>query len=169
MLEISRITILLVFLLGPSWLCAQKVISGEVIDIKTGVGIADVNLVVLGSTEGTTSNSDGSFEIETAKKKVQFVISHLSYGTKRIELSSNNSNIVELRKSIVELGQVNVGLGEYDGPAEFIPFNQAEYDRKLAEKVASYTEGEFVVIEDQPSFYGGMDNYQAYIASQFKY
>ena len=75
---------------------AQVTVSGRV---KSGDSVlAGVSVQVKGTTNGTTTNSDGRFSIN-APANATLVISHVNYGSKEVALNGRNSIDVELSPS----------------------------------------------------------------------
>lgn len=170
-IPMTRIQIFTIVFLFISYASnSQNLFKGKLIDKLTSNGIEDANIVILGTTSGTISKSDGSFELEANKKKITIVISHLSYASLQTEISLKTEfHTIELEKAIYQLERINIRLGEYDGPTELINFDSSEYEIKQKARIKSYSEGEFVIVEDQAEFFGGMNNLKAFIAFKFRY
>jgi hypothetical protein len=79
------IFLLLVLVLLSPGVCAQKYeVSGKVMDRNSMEGISNVNISILGSRLGCSTNSTGEFSLPVDSLPVNLIISHLSYETRRI-------------------------------------------------------------------------------------
>ncbi len=108
-------------LLITAALCAQTKVSGVVRD-ASGVGVAYANVVFKDSREGTITNEDGRFYLESDKSYAEVVFSFIGYTTKDVVLekrSNYNMNIV-LEESADSLDEVLIYSGKTskkDNPA----------------------------------------------------
>ena len=83
----KRITSLLLMLLVASTALAQTALSGSVVD-ENNQALPGVN-IVLSSAEGTVSDFDGNFEIETNQTfPISAEISAIGFATQNINISS---------------------------------------------------------------------------------
>ncbi len=69
-------------------------IKGKVIDGKTSKPIKGVNIIIQGTTKGTTSDDNGAFEIKTDGSNVFLVFSHIGYTTSINEYKSSSDNVI---------------------------------------------------------------------------
>ena len=69
------------FLLAFGSLMAQQRVSGVVSDAQTGNPIFGANVIIKGTTNGTTSDFDGRYTINASLGDV-FVISYIGYTTR---------------------------------------------------------------------------------------
>ncbi len=60
---LRKLLFLIVFLITPITAFAQGKITGEVTDENTGEPLIGVNVVIQGTTQGTTSDIDGNYVI----------------------------------------------------------------------------------------------------------
>ena len=113
---------LLVFLLlFTSLSLAQTKISGEVFD-EFGEPVPFANVIFKDSQEGTITNENGRFYLESDKTYDTAVVSFLGYTTKEVPLSSRTTyNMkIELAEEASSLGEVVVFTGKQskkDNPA----------------------------------------------------
>jgi len=68
-------------------LAQTKAISGKLTSSDDGAPLPGVNIVVKGSTTGTTSDADGSFSISVAETDV-LIVSFIGYMTKEIPVGT---------------------------------------------------------------------------------
>jgi len=86
-------------------------IKGKVIDGSTSKPIKGVNIIVQGTTTGTTSDENGAFEIKADNSNVFLVFSHIGYTTTLYEFkSSNNAAVIQLYKGAKDLSAVTVKI-----------------------------------------------------------
>lgn len=72
---------------------ADREVTGRIVDEKGGP-LANVNVLVKGTTVGTITNEDGNFKLNVPEGKTVLVISSVGY--KSIEYTLNSSNIVSI-------------------------------------------------------------------------
>ncbi|MGJ3235003.1 carboxypeptidase-like regulatory domain-containing protein [Marivirga sp.] len=165
----KRILLIVLFFLSFSS-HSQNLFEGEILDESTGEPIQSAVIIIQGSTVGTTSSSDGTFKLESDKRKITVVTTHMSY-EKNVTtiLSRKNPHTIELNETIYQLNEVNVGIGEYDGPSELQKFDSAEYYSELLDGLESNENPGFTLVEKSFNFFGGMENLKAYFAANFRY
>ncbi|NND06424.1 MAG: TonB-dependent receptor plug domain-containing protein, partial [Saprospiraceae bacterium] len=76
-------------LLGTSSLVAQVPVTGTVID-NDGELLIGVNILEVGTNNGTVSDFDGSYSLTVASADVSLVFSYSGYGTQSIDLRGRN-------------------------------------------------------------------------------
>lgn len=86
-------TILLVVFLSFLFtsMYAQTTITGKVVD-ESGVALPGVNILVKGTTKGTSSDFDGNYQISASQEDV-LVFSYLGFKTKEVTVTSNTVNV----------------------------------------------------------------------------
>ncbi|MBS1915637.1 MAG: SusC/RagA family TonB-linked outer membrane protein [Bacteroidetes bacterium] len=85
---------------------AQNTVTGKVTD-STGKGIPGVNVLVKGTTKGTSTKADGSFSI-SAPSDATLIISGIGYATKEVAVGGQSSIAVSLSERQNELNTVVV-------------------------------------------------------------
>ena len=81
-------------------------ISGRVIDIDKSP-IPGVTIVVVGTTQGTTTNADGTFAI-SAEKDATLSVSFIGYETQQIPVAGKSSLEITLKEESQKIGEVIV-------------------------------------------------------------
>ena len=100
------------FLLIPVFGFSQGVVSGNIIDASYGGPLAGVNVVIKGTSTGTTSDFDGNYEISVDSFPTTLVFSSLGSETKEIDVTGPGILNVSLAESATGLDEVVVtGLG----------------------------------------------------------
>lgn len=94
-------------------LVAQTKVSGLVKD-NFGEPVAFANVVFKDSNEGTITNEDGRFYLESDDTYTTLVISFLGYTTKEIELEGrvNYKMAIELQEEVAQMDQVVIYSGK---------------------------------------------------------
>lgn len=84
-------------------------VKGKVIDGKISKPIKGVNIIVQGTTMGTTSDENGAFEIKADGSNLLLVFSHISYTTTVVEYKSDNmASVIRMDKGTHDLNTVTV-------------------------------------------------------------
>src|SRR5215813_1548595 len=82
---------LLLLVISSGALLAQtKTLTGKLTSADEGTPLPGVNIVVKGSTTGTTSDADGSFSISVNEGDV-LIVSFIGYVTKEIPVGTESS------------------------------------------------------------------------------
>lgn len=96
---------------------AQATIKGKVTD-EAGVGMPGVNIVVKGSTRGTTSDADGQYALDVNASDEVLIFSFIGYETQEIAIAGRSNIDVSLVMNIEALSEVVViGYGEQNQEA----------------------------------------------------
>jgi len=104
-------TAVVFFLLSSVILAQQYSVNGKVADKQTGEALAFANVRVLNSTQGTSTNKQGSFELKLKKGNYLLSVSFLGYHTDtiKIEVNKNLANVdFNLNPTNVNLPEVTV-------------------------------------------------------------
>jgi TonB family protein len=84
-------------------------IKGKVIDGSTSKPIKGVNIIVQGTTMGTTSDENGAFEIKADGSDIFLVFSHISFTTSIVEYKSDKkAEIIKMNKGTHDLNAVTI-------------------------------------------------------------
>lgn len=90
----------------------QRIISGTVTASDTGETLPGVNVVVKGTTRGTTTNIDGDYQIEVQPEDRTLVFSFIGFDNQEIALGTSDVIHVELQISSTQLDEfVVIGYG----------------------------------------------------------
>ncbi|MEO5978955.1 MAG: carboxypeptidase-like regulatory domain-containing protein, partial [Chryseolinea sp.] len=101
------LTALLFVLLSSATAFAQKTISGTVLDSQ-GSGMPGVNVVVKGSSAGTTTDADGKYNLSVGSDATTLVFSFIGYANQESEIGNRSSIDVTLAEDIKQLNEVVV-------------------------------------------------------------
>ncbi|EDM43567.1 hypothetical protein SCB49_08253 [unidentified eubacterium SCB49] len=94
---------------------SQTKVSGVVVD-ETGLSVPFANVVFKDSNEGTITNEEGRFYIESAATYETLIVSFLGYETKEINISEKTTYKLEivLVEETASLGTVQIYSGKTD-------------------------------------------------------
>jgi len=103
----------LLLLLG-AWLCClcelsaqTRVITGKVLDEKNNP-VANVSVVVKGTTRGTTTNETGDFTLSVPSSATTLVLTSVNYATAEVDITTNTSPTIKLQPTTGSLNEVVV-------------------------------------------------------------
>ncbi|MCM4171804.1 SusC/RagA family TonB-linked outer membrane protein [Arenibacter sp. TNZ] len=106
--KLIKRNILLFFLVAPLLLLAQDVVKGKITDTGLGDPLPGVNVVIKGTTTGTTSDFDGNYEISVDIFPTTLVFSSLGYAPKEMPVTGPTTLNVALEESATGLEEVVV-------------------------------------------------------------
>lgn len=104
----------LLFLLLTSFLfsnltSAQQTIKGRVTDVQSNYIIVGASIGILGTSIGTTSNTEGQFELQyTGAMPVELTVSYLGYTPANVKVTNSDEIIVSLKPSNETLNEIIV-------------------------------------------------------------
>lgn len=88
-------------------------IKGTVIDGSTSKPLEGVNIIVMGTTTGTTSDANGNFEIKTETSKMKLAFSYVGYVSVAKEFTTSGKIDILMKKGTRDLNEIVVTyLGE---------------------------------------------------------
>jgi TonB-dependent starch-binding outer membrane protein SusC len=108
-------------------------ISGLVTDVFTGQPMAGVNILIKGTTQGTTSDNDGNYVLQAGEKDI-LVFSFIGYATLETEVNNQTVINVALQEDIQSLSEVTINAGYYTTRKETQTGNIARVDARDIEK-----------------------------------
>jgi TonB-dependent SusC/RagA subfamily outer membrane receptor len=107
------VVLTVLFSIGSAFqLVAQHQVSGTVIDGATEEPLPGVNIVIEGTTIGTSTGSDGSYQLEIPSPDQTLAYSYIGYETQRIDVNGRNEINVSLSETeLVGEDLVVIGYG----------------------------------------------------------
>ena len=142
MKKIFTLLFLVVLSLG---LYAQKQVSGVVVD-ASGEAVIGASIQAKGSTQGTISDYDGSFELDVPESVKTLVVSYVGMATQEVAAGKNLRIVLkentEVLQDVVVTGVLNVSKGSFTGSAQAIDAetiekkSPSELSKALAGEVA---------------------------------
>lgn len=100
-------SLMLVFALTATAAFGQRSISGKISDAG-GLGMPGVNVIVKGTSNGTTSDTNGNYTISVPEGSGTLVYSFIGYATQELEVGTRTSIDVTMAEDIKQLGEVVV-------------------------------------------------------------
>lgn len=92
----------------------DRTVSGTVTDSETGEGLPGVNVLVVGTSNGATTDFDGNFKLSISGD-VSLKISYIGYKTQRINVGNKSVINIELEEDVEQLSEVVVvGYGQVE-------------------------------------------------------
>lgn len=86
----------------------QKSIRGKVVSMVEGTSIPGVNVIVKGTTTGTSTDANGAFSLEVPDANAVLVFSFIGYETEEVVVGEQTEITVKLVSSLEELMEVVV-------------------------------------------------------------
>jgi iron complex outermembrane recepter protein len=111
----KKVTLFMALILFCSWqfVLAQKTITGSVTDSRDGSTLPGVNVVVKGTTSGTTTDINGVYSIKVAANAQSLVFSFVGYVTSEIVIGNQTVIDVVMNPTSQQLEEVVVtALGQ---------------------------------------------------------
>jgi len=117
-------------------LAQTRTVSGRVTDQKTGEGLPGVTVLLKGTSNGVSTNADGSFSLAVPTTGGTLIFSSVSYVTQERPLGANSQFDVGLASDNKQLSEVVV-----------TGYGQVESRRDLTSSIATVSSAQF---KDQP-------------------
>src|SRR5699024_5957843 len=76
---------------------AREFITGTISDASTGEPLPGVNILVKGTSAGTSSNADGSYELTVPSLQDTLVVSFVGFQTKEVAIAGRTSIDITLQ------------------------------------------------------------------------
>ena len=140
------------------------IVEGTIVDETTGKGIIGASVIERGSTNGTISDENGHFRLQTTENSV-IVISYIGKQTYTFiaserEINGLKNNPIKLKDEVQNMDEIVV--------VGYEPDEQPKKEEKPKQK-AGDDEEVFMVVEQMPEYPGGMAECLKYIARNIKY
>ncbi|HLF51631.1 TonB-dependent receptor [Flavobacterium sp.] len=103
--------LLFLFLLLPFSVLSQNIVSGIVLDKASGQPLPGVNVVVQGTTNGTSTDFDGKFQLMKLNKGDKILFSFIGFKNATVEYSNQTSINLSLEEDANQLEEVVVQVG----------------------------------------------------------
>lgn len=115
-------TIKLLAFLIPLGAFSQQVITGTVVDAGTGTPIPGVNVVIKGTTQGTSTDFDGNYQME-AEDGTVLQFSYIGFTTQEVTVSGSTLNVTlqedtEQLEEVVVIGYGSVSQKDVTGAVD---------------------------------------------------
>ena len=103
--------LLLFLLLLPFGALAQGTVSGTVLDRASGQSLPGVNVVVEGTTNGTSTDFDGKFQLSNVSNGAVIVFSYVGFKDATVTYTGQSTVSVSLEEDANQLNEVVVQIG----------------------------------------------------------
>ncbi len=105
------------FLFGILPFCAfaqETVITGKVTDANSGDPIPFVNVILLGTTAGSTTDFDGNFKIRTTISADTIAVSYIGYKTRKKPIVKGSQQVInfQIEEAATNLQEIVIESGE---------------------------------------------------------
>jgi TonB-linked SusC/RagA family outer membrane protein len=109
MKQLHLVLVLMLLLVAgiPAAFAQSRTVSGTISD-ASGTRLAGVNIIVKGTSVGTTSNADGQFTITVPQGSNTLVFSYVGYGTEEVNIAGRSSIDVTMQSGTSEMESVVV-------------------------------------------------------------
>jgi TonB-linked SusC/RagA family outer membrane protein len=99
---------------APAWAQQTRQLTGQVLDAKTGEGLAGVTVLVKGTTNGASTGADGQFTLSVpSTDAVQLTVSYIGYVTQTVTAKGEGNLNIRLASDTKALDEVVViGYGQ---------------------------------------------------------
>jgi len=84
------------FILAQNVYSQERTISGKVTDQSDGVPLPGVSVMIKGTTRGTTTNSEGAFQLKVPSQNATLVLTYIGYKTTESAVGSQTSLKIQL-------------------------------------------------------------------------
>jgi len=150
---LNRIGLILVFLFfGLPMAFAQVNLTGQVTDADSGTPLPGVNILVLGTTGGTTTSTTGKFSLKVSKLPVTLQFRFVGYETKDVTVNDDQplnirlSEVVNQSDELIIVGSRFFPRTQTDSPApidniraqDLMNSGQMQFDKQLMYKVPAF-------------------------------
>lgn len=134
----------------------NRVVTGRILDKDTQQPIVNVNIIVKGTTSGSVTNYLGYFQLKVNPGFKTLVISHVSYQDVSAQIPDTDKFKITLEKIFVMFPKVV--LSYHPPELDSLRSTNTGRDYRPAREV-----------EQNASYYGGMEYLNNYLATNYKY
>ena len=97
---------LLGIFLIPLGLFAQSTVNGTITDSTNGLGIPGANVIIQGTTNGTTSDFDGNYTLQNVNTGDVIVFTYVGFKNQKINYTGQSSINVAMVEDFAQLGEI---------------------------------------------------------------
>lgn len=99
---------LIVFLIGPLEMMAQHSVSGTVVDSVNEEPIPGVNIMIEGTTTGTSTDSNGNYDLVAPSPQDTLVFSYIGFQTQQVPINDRSTINISLNPQAYQVDDVVV-------------------------------------------------------------
>ena len=144
-------------------------VSGKVVDEKNGLSVLGASVLVRGTTYGTLTDMDGNFSIVANEGDV-LLFSFVGMQTQSVIVPKGGAKsiVVSMKDDVQNLDEVMVvGYAAYEDENEVVEAKSIKLPTE--EKKENEEQVIFQVVEEMPSFPGGMRECMMFLGRNIKY
>ncbi len=104
----TKIRLMGLFLVMASFSYSQQTVTGTVVSSDDGIGIPGVNVVVKGTSNGTSTDFDGNYSIDISTDNPVLVFTYLGFITQEINVGGRNVIDASMSEDVSALDEVVV-------------------------------------------------------------
>ncbi len=119
-----------VFILCTGVLAQTRSISGKVTGASDGIGLPGVNVILKGTTTGTTTDIDGNYRLSVPDDAGVLVFSFIGLKTQDIEIGARSVIDVSMKEDVETLSEVVVTAYGIERPADEVAYQTEQVDSK---------------------------------------
>ena len=114
--------------------------KGRILDAQTNQPLAYATLVVLGTTQGATTDDDGHFVISNVRdREIRVRVTFVGYGTKEVRLQPSSEITIKLEPTSINMEEVVVSANRTQTRRHLAPVLVNVTDAKLFSNVNAVT------------------------------
>jgi TonB-linked SusC/RagA family outer membrane protein len=103
-----KLLVMVTLLLAVTVAFAQRTVSGKVTSASDGSGIPGVNVVLKGTTSGTTTDLDGNYRVSVPEEGGTLVFSFIGLASQETEIGARSVIDVQMTEDVEQLAEVVV-------------------------------------------------------------
>ncbi|OGU37063.1 MAG: hypothetical protein A2068_03255 [Ignavibacteria bacterium GWB2_35_6b] len=133
-------TFLSILLISFSLAGAQSfTVKGKVTDAQTGKPLSFANMILAGTSKGTSSNIEGEYQIKLEKGRYFFAASYIGFKTDTVEINLNQNLELNFKLKKVSINLPEVTVLPKENPALEIIKRAIEAKHKRDKKLNTYS------------------------------
>ena len=151
------------------------ILNGQVMEYSSKKPVPGASVIIRGTTNGAMTDADGKFKLQVKKGDV-IIVSYVGLQTQQLPVQSGANLVVWMREEVQSMEEMVVYAANGEkaekgkrGPVVFdMPIEEAMKEEIKQEK-APQEEVVFRVVEEMPSYPGGMQKAMRFLAKNIKY
>ena len=120
--------LLVMFGLMGTVFAQERNISGNVTSVEEGIGLPGVNVLIQGTTTGTTTDLDGNYTLNVPADATNLVYSFVGYRSQVIAIGNRSAIDIQLEEDIAALDEVVVTALGIERSKEALNYSVTELD-----------------------------------------
>ncbi|HLR32074.1 MAG TPA: carboxypeptidase-like regulatory domain-containing protein, partial [Fodinibius sp.] len=106
--RLVMVVLVSLFFFANVWAQQSETVSGMVVDASTDESLPGVNIMVRGTTIGTSTDENGEYSLRVPSLTETLVISYIGYATQEVSINGRSTIHIDLEPSAQALDQVVV-------------------------------------------------------------